>query len=124
MRKFNILVVALLASAALISPVQAGSAPTVNPVLNVAGGWSNFNFTLTPAAEHVFHEVTGRLLGVKYTPLAFATQVVAGTHYSFLAESQVVVPNAPEGVVVIHVFQPLGGGTPYITKITEVPPGY
>ncbi|GKS85026.1 hypothetical protein AVMA1855_12760 [Acidovorax sp. SUPP1855] len=89
---------------------------------NLAGGWTGFNFELTAEANKVFAEAV-TLVGTKYIPFAFATQVVAGTNYSFLAKAQNVVPNAPVRVVKLHIYQPLPGqGQPHITQIIEITP--
>lgn len=88
-----------------------------------AGGWTPFSFELNADAKNVFSEATGSLLGVKYTAFAVATQVVAGVNYSFLAQAQVVAPNAPLRVVKLHVYQPLPGqGSPHVTQIVEITP--
>ncbi|AVS61071.1 hypothetical protein C8241_04505 [Paracidovorax avenae] len=87
---------------------------------NTVGAWTPFNFDLTADAKQVLEEATP--LGVKYTPLAFATQVVAGTNYSYLSKAEtVVVPEAALRVVVIRVHKPLSG-KPYVTSIVEVNP--
>lgn len=88
----------------------------------LAGGWTGFNFELTAEAKKVFAEAVN-LVGVKYTPLAFATQVVAGTNYCYLSQAQTVVPNAPVRVVKLYIYQPLPGqGQPHITQIVDVTP--
>ena len=74
---------------------------------NLPDGWSNFDFTLTPEAKHVFESAIPGLVGVKYTPFAFATQVVAGTHYSFLCEAESVSRNPASTVVKMRIFQAL-----------------
>ncbi|WP_024300911.1 hypothetical protein [Pseudogulbenkiania sp. MAI-1] len=88
----------------------------------VVGGWTAFDFELTTEAKKVFAEAVN-LMGVKYTPFAFATQVVAGTNYSYLSQAQVVAPNTPLRVVKIHIYQPLPGeGQPHITQIIDINP--
>lgn len=88
-----------------------------------AGGWTNFNFDLTNEAKAVFAEALEGFVGQKFTPFAFATQVVAGTNYSFLCEAQLVVPDAPTRATKVHVFQPLPGqGTARITQIIDIAP--
>ena len=78
-----------------------------NPV--PVSGWSNFDFTLTPLAKDVFETAMQPLPGAKYTPLAFASQVAAGTNYCFLCDVQ--YPTAfPDGnAVKIYIYQPLDG---------------
>lgn len=72
-----------------------------------AGNWSSFEFTLTPEAKHVFAEATSGLLGVKYTAFAFATQIVAGTGYSFLCEGVAANRSPATTVVKMRIYQPL-----------------
>lgn len=87
-----------------------------------AGAWTPWHFELSADAHKVFHEVTGHLIGVKYSALAFATQVVAGLNYSFLAKARVVHPGAPERVVVIRAYVPAGGGEAHVTSINDIQP--
>lgn len=85
------------------------------------GGWSNWHFTLTPEAEKVFKEAFAGFVGVGYTPMAFATQVVAGMNYSFLAKGKVVVPGGTEFPARIHIYV-APGQKPVITQIIRVEP--
>lgn len=89
----------------------------------IVGGWTGFDFELSTEARAVFAAATHGLLGVKYSAFAVATQLVAGTNYSFLARAQVVAPDAPLRVVKVHVYQPLPGqGEPHVTQIVDVAP--
>jgi hypothetical protein len=89
----------------------------------IVGGWTAFSFELTPGAKDVFNEAVKSLVGVDYTPFAFATQVVAGTNYSFLSQAKDVVPNASLRVVRIHINQPLPNqGKPHVTQIITIDP--
>ena len=49
----------------------------------VLGGWSKFSCEITPEASEVFKAAFKGFVGVSYTPVAFASQIVAGTKYSF-----------------------------------------
>ncbi|MBN3853311.1 MULTISPECIES: hypothetical protein [unclassified Paraburkholderia] len=90
---------------------------------SLVGGWSAFNFEITSSAREVFQEAIGHLVGVSYTPFAFATQVVAGTNYSFLSQAKTVVPEAGLRVVRVHIYQPLPGkGEPHVTQIIAIEP--
>lgn len=86
------------------------------------GGWSAWNTVVTPEAEKVFQEVTRRLLGVRYKPLAFASQVVAGLNYCFLCETESVTLDPARGFAKLYVFAPLEGGEPILTKISPIEP--
>lgn len=83
------------------------------------GGWTEFSFTLTPMAKSVLESVLP--LGAKYTPIAFATQVVAGTNYCFLCEAQYATPVSSENVVLVYVYQP-ANGKPVLHKIVSISP--
>ena len=96
-------------------PAPATATPAVVP-----GGWTGFHFKLTPKAEKVFGVMN--LSGVKYTPLAFATQVVAGTNWCFLAQGTIVYPGNPEFAALIYIYEPLQG-EPYVTGIHRINPG-
>lgn len=87
----------------------------------VAGGWTAFNFELTTEAKQVFAEAVNQLMGVKYTPFAFATQVVAGTNYCFLSQALPIVPNAQLRVVKVYVYRPLQGQA-HVTQIVQITP--
>lgn len=58
-------------------------------------------------------------IGVNYTPLAVATQVVSGINYRFFCNAQVVYPEAPNDAVITQIYKPLNGD-PHITSITKV----
>ena len=89
----------------------------------IAGGWSGWNFEITSKEKLVFEEALKGLLGVRYRPLAVATQVVAGLNYAFLSEGTGVYPEAQTNVFVIHIYAPLPGhGAPHVTGITKVNP--
>jgi hypothetical protein len=87
----------------------------------VVGGWSSFNFEITSEQRKVFDQAVGGLLGVKYTPLAVATQVVAGTNYCYLCKAQPVYPKAQEYAAEVFIYQPLQGD-PHVTQIKRLEP--
>jgi len=90
----------------------------------VPGGWGGLSFTITPEAKSVFDQALHGLLGVQYTPLAFATQVVNGLNYCFLCEGRVVYPGAPGFAALIYIYAPPEkDATPHITEITRLHPG-
>ncbi|HRN16378.1 MAG TPA: hypothetical protein PLF38_04905 [Xylanibacter oryzae] len=85
------------------------------------GGWTN-NRELTDDDTALFTKVMGHLLGVKYTPLRVATQIVAGTNYRFLCEAQTVTHLSCEYHVLVYIFKPLPGTKedPYCTNIVRL----
>lgn len=87
----------------------------------IVGGWTAFDFTLSAEAKHVFSQAMEGFVGVKYTPLAVATQVVAGTNYCFLCEGKGAYPDAPELAAKVYIYQPLKG-MPHVSEISQIKP--
>ena len=73
----------------------------------LAGGWTSYSFNISPEARKVFDMVLPPRPGVTYTPLAVATQVVAGMNYSFFCNRQIVYPSAPNEAVIVLIYVPL-----------------
>ncbi len=89
----------------------------------IPGGYTDWQFPVTPEASEVFETALKGWCGAAYSPLAFATQVVAGTKYAFLAQGHIVIPDEPKIVAVIHIIKPLQG-KPHILEIKQIPPSY
>jgi hypothetical protein len=87
----------------------------------IMGGWSAWNSPVSGEALQVFEAVTKPLISMHYTPIAYATQVVAGLNYAFLALAKPVVPHPVESVKILYVYKPLQGD-PHITHILPVNP--
>jgi len=87
------------------------------------GGWTSFNSPLTAKATSVFEAAQKQLLGVKYTPFAFAEQLVAGTNYCFLCTAHVVGPVQNGFAAEVSVYVPLKGD-PHVTGIKRLMPGH
>lgn len=85
------------------------------------GAYSAWNFTVSAEAKTVFAAATAGYMGVSYSPLAFATQVVAGTNYAFICSA--IASTHPEVIypAVVHIYAPLNG-KPVITGITNLGP--
>lgn len=83
---------------------------------NITGGYSEWSFDLTSEAMSAFREAMKGLAGASYEPFAFASQVVAGTNYSYLAKSRGAFPNAPLEICKIQVFAPLPNQGPAVRK--------
>ncbi|QEH38835.1 hypothetical protein OJF2_74450 [Aquisphaera giovannonii] len=91
--------------------------------VGVPGGYSGWSFDLTSEATGVFREALQGVVGVEYEPFAFATQVVEGVNYSFLAKARPVVPDPQLNVAQVHVFAPLPGqGSPKLEGIEVIQP--
>jgi hypothetical protein len=85
----------------------------------IPGGWTAYSTQISDDAKKAF-EVVKALLGVEYTPLAVATQVVAGINYSFFCNRKVVYPNAPYEGAMVEIFKSPDGNT-HIVSITVTP---
>jgi hypothetical protein len=77
-----------------------------------------------PDREHDMKEVFDQSVGsqiadVNYTPLAYATQIVAGVKYCFLCEGTVAT-SAEKGVAVkVYILVPIKGGG-HVTWVAEL----
>ncbi len=87
---------------------------------NVSGGWTEFKTEITPDEMKIFKEAINGLVGVNYTPLAVASQVVNGTNYDFFCNGQVVRPNALNRAYLVKIFKPLEG-PPELDEIRQIP---
>jgi hypothetical protein len=83
----------------------------------IPGGWTVYTTNISNEAKQVFEKAMN-LVGVKYEPLAVATQVVAGTNYSFFCNSKGVYPGAINEGAMVEIYQPVNG-VPHITSITK-----
>ena len=81
------------------------------------GGWSSYH-DLTAEDKLVFDEALKGFVGVKYTPTAVSTQIVAGTNYRFKCNAQ-IPPSEVVWEAIVEIFKPLMGG-PYITGIVRI----
>ena len=85
---------------------------------NATGAWTPFRTEISKEEIELFKEVTDSLLGVKYSPVAVASQVLNGTSYRFFSNAKAVYPQAINDAVMVVVFRPLEG-VPYIISITR-----
>ncbi|MCP4151490.1 MAG: hypothetical protein GY757_27345 [bacterium] len=85
------------------------------------GGWTPYSCDISPEAQKVFDTALDGLKGVEYTPVAVATQVVAGVNYSYFCNAKVVYPNPLNKAAMVKIFKPLGDDPPYIRTISEPP---
>ena len=87
--------------------------------MEILGGWSIFRTGITKEEKHIFEEAFKGFVGVSYSPIAVATQVVQGTNYSFFCNAKGVYPNAPNQAAMVTIYDPLNG-IAHITKIEMV----
>lgn len=87
---------------------------------NVPGGWSQFR-SLTKDEEALFKEVMGGIIGVRYTPIVVATQVVNGTNFCFICRAHVMTNPPIEYNVMVFIYKPLGDAEkPHCTEIKRI----
>jgi hypothetical protein len=85
--------------------------------VELVGGWSPYH-NLTTEDKLVFDEALKGFVGVKYTPIAVSTQIVAGTNYRFKCTAQ-IPPSDVIWEAIVEIFKPLVGN-PHITGITRI----
>ena len=85
----------------------------------MSGGWTPYTTEISAESKSVFEKAIKVLLGVTYTPLAVATQVVAGTNFSFFCNAKAVSPNSANEAAMVLVFRPLQGD-PHLVSITRI----
>ena len=84
------------------------------------GGWSTYSYEITPQASAAFKEAFEGFVGVSYEPVAFATQIVSGSNYSFFCNAKVVYPGASNEAAIVCIYKPLDGKA-HIKEIRRVP---
>jgi hypothetical protein len=81
------------------------------------GGWTPYSCVISPEAQKAFDTAFKGFVGVKYIPVAVATQVVAGVNYCFFCNARVVYPKAPNKAAMILIYAPLDGPPTIISII-------
>jgi hypothetical protein len=82
------------------------------------GAWTPFRTEISEGELELFKSLTECILGVKYSPVAVASQVVNGVNYRFFANAKAVYPNSINDAAMIYIYQP-SEGDPYIISITR-----
>ncbi|MFR5854059.1 MAG: hypothetical protein ACLUE8_06865 [Lachnospiraceae bacterium] len=60
------------------------------------------------------------MTGCDYMPVALlATQLVAGTNYCLLCQTQIVTPDAPIGYELVYFYEALDGSA-HLQKVQEI----
>lgn len=85
----------------------------------IAGGWTPFSCDISEEDTGIFNAAIGSLLGVQYTPVAMATQVVSGINYCFFCNAKAVYPNAPNQAATVTIYAP-PSSTPHVTGIKMI----
>lgn len=94
----------------------AGAAAGINAVSynensDIAGGWKETESTaITPEMNELLDKATESLIGVEYEAVELLeTQLVNGTNYKFLAETQVVSSSAEKRMAIITIYKDPAG---------------
>lgn len=74
----------------------------------LSGGYTKTE-AINDEAKKVFDEAMNGLVGVGYTPLAFATQVVNGTMYRFFCSATLIVANPTYYDAYVYIYAPTSG---------------
>lgn len=85
---------------------------------NLLGGFTSFR-EISNEEKALFTKAIENLVGVGYTPLAVATQVVSGMNYAFFCNSRVVVPGAESYNSLVVIYKPITG-EPILKEIKRV----
>ena len=82
------------------------------------GGWTEPEISeLTPEMQQIFNEATAKLIGMNCRAIRLlGKEIVNGTNYRFLAESQPIYPGSQKKTVIITIYQDLAGNA----KILDV----
>jgi len=78
-------------------------------IMTIPGGWSVYTSDISSDARTAFDQAMKGLMGVSYTPVAVAQQVVAGMNYRFICNASAAIENPTNFAAVVSVFKPLNG---------------
>lgn len=111
----------IIAAAAAILILTGCASSAAHNNTSPAGGWNEPETTLiTPAAQEIFDEATGMLIGMDCKAVKLlATEIVNGTNYKFLAVSQPVYPGSMKKTVTITIYQDLEGNVKILDVETD-----
>ncbi|MDE1464462.1 hypothetical protein [Spartinivicinus poritis] len=90
-----------------------------NPNLAL-GAYGPFTCNIDQQAKVAFSEAFEHFQGVKYEPVAVASQVVSGKNYAFFCNATPVYPGAATYPAMVSIYQPLDGNAG-ITHIERLP---
>ncbi|TKG95531.1 hypothetical protein EYV94_08810 [Puteibacter caeruleilacunae] len=73
----------------------------------ICGGYTTFSTAISNEATKAWNEAFQGFVGVNYTPVAVATQVVNGTNYRFFCNAKEVYPNSANEAAMVEIYKPL-----------------
>ena len=80
-----------------------------NQALEMVGTFSDFSCKISQDDKNVFEKAMNGFVGVKYTPVAVATQVVQGTNYAFFCNGEGAYPESISQPSIVYIYQDLNG---------------
>ena len=83
------------------------------------GSWDTYTSNISSEAGAAFEEALIGLVGVSYTPVAVAQQVVDGMNYSFFCNAKGVYPDSQPAGAIINIYKKAGEKA-MITKIKVI----
>lgn len=86
--------------------------------MSMPGGWTVYD-AVSEEEMKIFNAAMKGLVGVDYKPEIVATQIVNGTNQCFICKTTIVVPDSPEGISKVMIYQPLHGD-PVVTSIEKL----
>ncbi|MBU2707033.1 hypothetical protein KCM76_13645 [Zooshikella marina] len=86
----------------------------------LVGAYGPFSSNIDKEAQVAFSEAMEHFTGVKYQPVAVASQVVSGVNYAFFCNATPVYPGAPTVPAMVTIYKPLNEPA-CITHIERLP---
>ena len=120
MKDIRKMIIAMIAMVALLT-IATTPVAARNEKPQTVGGWTETEVKeITPEMQKIFDEATDKLIGVDYKAVELiGTQIVNGTNYKFLAESQVVYPGAEKQTVIITIYKDLDGNVSVLDIVNK-----
>ena len=120
MKDIKKMIIAIIAMVALLT-IATTAVAARNEKPQTVGGWTEEQVKeITPEMQKIFDEATDKLIGVDYKAVELiGTQIVNGTNYKFLAESQVVYPGAEKQTVIITIYKDLAGNVSVLDIVNK-----
>ena len=85
----------------------------------MVGAWTEYKSSIPAEAKKVFDDAFEGFVGVQYTPIAYATQVVSGENYSFFCNAIGVYPGAISFPALIDIYKH-PNEKPHLTQIRRL----
>lgn len=86
----------------------------------IPGAYGPFTSDIDAQAKVAFAEAMEHFFGVKYSPVAVASQVVNGTNYAYFCNASPAMPNSPTYPAMVSIYKPLDGSA-CLTHIERLP---